>query len=139
MRERFTAIPAAYLILERKDQILLMRRANTGYQDGNYGLPSGHLEKGETPKKAAVREGFEEAGVTLKPELLRLSTMVYNTVGNVGGEHYMAYFFSADIGDQEPLNKEPDKCDEMGWYPKDQLPDNLTPDLKRALENIEKR
>lgn len=63
MPEHHKVFVAAYLVLKKDNRIFLMRRANTGYEDGNYGLPAGHLEKGEQPTDAAIREAKEESGV----------------------------------------------------------------------------
>jgi 8-oxo-dGTP diphosphatase len=41
-------IPASYLFLERDNRILLLRRSNTGYEDGNYSLIAGHVEANES-------------------------------------------------------------------------------------------
>ena len=38
---------AVYLLLIRDGQILLLRRYNTGYEDGNYGVIAGHVERDE--------------------------------------------------------------------------------------------
>ena len=46
-KERFKLIPAVFLIFRRGDEVLLLRRANTGYQDGKYGLVAGHLDGDE--------------------------------------------------------------------------------------------
>ena len=35
---------AVYLILRKADKILLMNRANTGWMDGHFSLPSGHMK-----------------------------------------------------------------------------------------------
>jgi 8-oxo-dGTP diphosphatase len=46
---RHTIIPAVYLILKNsKGQVCLTRRFNTGYMDGHYSLPAGHLDGGES-------------------------------------------------------------------------------------------
>lgn len=37
---KHTLIPASYLILKQGNKILLSRRENTGYEDGNYSLVS---------------------------------------------------------------------------------------------------
>ena len=37
----------ALLLLTKDDKILLTRRYNTGYEDGKYSLPGGHVEKGD--------------------------------------------------------------------------------------------
>ena len=40
-------IPESNLYLLKDDRILLIRRVNTGYQDGQYAPVAGHVEKGE--------------------------------------------------------------------------------------------
>lgn len=42
---------SVHLLLLNKDNILMLRRYNTGYEDGNYSLIAGHLEKNETVRK----------------------------------------------------------------------------------------
>ena len=49
LKDRNKAVPAVYLILKEGDKILLGRRVNTGYHDGDYTVPSGHVEAGEFP------------------------------------------------------------------------------------------
>ena len=44
MAERFAVVPAAYVFLLREGTVLLLRRHGTGFEDGNYGLPAGHLD-----------------------------------------------------------------------------------------------
>lgn len=70
---RFLARSAVFIVLRNNDgAVLLHRRCNTGYMDGRYDLPSGHVEKGEPLLRAAVRELREETGVTVLEEDLRL-------------------------------------------------------------------
>lgn len=61
MKERYETKVAVFLILTRKvngqTEILLQRRCNTGYMDGQYDMAcSGHLEKGESLSRALARE-----------------------------------------------------------------------------------
>ena len=46
--QRFKMIGSSYLLLIENNKILLSRRFNTGYEDGKYSLPAGHVETGET-------------------------------------------------------------------------------------------
>jgi 8-oxo-dGTP pyrophosphatase MutT (NUDIX family) len=64
--DRFKLKAAVYLILVRDNSILLSRRMHTGWQDGNYSLPSGHLDEGESVVSAMIREAEEEIRIKLK-------------------------------------------------------------------------
>ncbi len=50
------------VILEKDGKILLIRRANTGWRDGEYGFPAGHVEANETFLETCVHETKEEGG-----------------------------------------------------------------------------
>jgi 8-oxo-dGTP pyrophosphatase MutT (NUDIX family) len=59
---------AVHIFFIRGGTVLLLRRFNTGYEDGNYSVPAGHLEGDETVVQAAIREAREEIGVELRPD-----------------------------------------------------------------------
>ena len=64
MKERFSVhLTIGLLIINEKNEILMMKRCNTGYMDGMYGLISGHVEEGETFEQTVVREIKEETGI----------------------------------------------------------------------------
>ena len=44
--------------------VILIKRADRGRNPGQWGLPGGRLEDGETPERAALRELREEVGLT---------------------------------------------------------------------------
>ncbi len=133
MTERNKATPAVYLILEREEKIFLIRRANTGYQDGNYNLPAGHVDAGELPTFAAIREANEEVGVTIRLEDVIFAHALYQEKSNPSGDR-VDYFFAAKRWTGEPYNAEPDKCDDTGWFAPDAFPENMTPHVRHAIE-----
>jgi ADP-ribose pyrophosphatase YjhB (NUDIX family) len=57
---------AVHIFLLRDNHVLLLRRANTGYEDGKYSVVAGHLDGGESVTQAAIREAHEEVGITLR-------------------------------------------------------------------------
>ena len=133
MSERNTAVPASYVILECEGKILLARRFQTGYQDGNYGLPAGHVDEGELPLAAAVREAQEEIGIDLQPDTLELAHVAYELPHDETGNR-VDFYFVAKNWSGEPAIMEPHKCDELRWASLDNLPENVIPKVRLALE-----
>ena len=136
-KERHRIIPAAYVILRRGNKILLQRRLNTGYEDGNYGFVSGHVEQGESYQGAIIREAREEAGITLKLEDLRFAHLMHRK--DKGEDNERAdVFFIAERWEGEVKNVEPHKCSDLSWFSIDNLPPNTISYVRLAIENIEK-
>ena len=63
---RFRACVAVYGVLVEEGRGLLMRRAGSGYCDGQLGLPSGHLEGDEDAVRGLGRELREELAITVE-------------------------------------------------------------------------
>lgn len=121
-----------YMMLVKESKILLLRRFNTGYADGMYTLPSGHIEKNESIYEATKRETFEEVGVTVIEEEITLSS-VSERKTNVGT--FYDFFSIATNWDKEPYIAEPNKCDEVAWYDIHDLPKKLLPYVRIAIEH----
>ncbi|HET6924901.1 MAG TPA: NUDIX domain-containing protein [Candidatus Saccharimonadales bacterium] len=135
MRQRFTVVPAAYVIMRRGKEVLLIRRAYTGYFDGYYSFPSGHIDGGESAKTAAIREAKEEVGVVIKPEDLRF-VHVMHRIAEEGDHERVDFAFETTEWQGEPTNVEPDKCDDVQWFPLDALPDTIVPLAREMLEHV---
>jgi 8-oxo-dGTP diphosphatase len=134
-KERFKPYAAAYLVLIKDGQALLLRRFNTGYQDGNYSLVAGHLDGGETAKQCIIREAKEEAGISMRPEDLEVVHVMHRL--SIDKEYFDIYL-RAEKWTGDVANLEPGKCDELRWCDLSNLPDNTLPEVKFALENINK-
>ncbi|MCM0618838.1 NUDIX domain-containing protein [Nocardioides bruguierae] len=62
---------ASVLLIDPRGWLLLQERDEHPRIDPEcWGLPGGHMEPGETPLEAAVRELEEETGLVVAPELL---------------------------------------------------------------------
>lgn len=137
-KERHKVIPAVYVIFRDGDEVLLIRRANTGYHDGDYSLPAGHLDGGEPAVAAAAREAKEEVGVDIIPQDLQLVHTMHRQVDGHDryGHERVDLFFEAAKWRGELKNAEPQKCDELKWSPLKNLPKNMIPEVHFALERI---
>lgn len=134
--ERHRVLLAIFIILRNKDgKILLLRRANTGYMDGKLGLPSGHVDGDEPAELAMVREAQEEAGVTLRPEDLRLVHTMHRKAEE-GTHEYIDLFFETTEWEGEPTNMEPEKCSELLWADPEELPEDMIPAVHAALNAV---
>ncbi|MDX6312799.1 MAG: hypothetical protein QOF44_2263 [Streptomyces sp.] len=132
---RHAEVVDVHLILRRGDEILLARRANTGYADGLLNAPSGHVEGGEDVRAAVIREAYEEVGVVLDAERLAVALVMQHKAP--GGETRIGWFFEARLeeGDgREPVNREPDKCSEVGWFPLEALPDDMVAYCRAGID-----
>jgi 8-oxo-dGTP diphosphatase len=128
--ERFNLILSVYVLLRRDNQILLLRRKNTGFEDGNYGLVAGHVDGNEASSVAMQREALEEAGIIISSDNLRFVHFMHRS----GADERADVFFEAWDWDGEVLNKEPDKCDDLSWFDIDDLPANTIPYIRRVIE-----
>ena len=80
MRARFPV--TVHLLFFRDDKILLLRRFNTGYRDGEYSVPAGHLDGNETARMAAAREAAEEVGVEIDENDILFSSVMHRNEGD---------------------------------------------------------
>ena len=131
MQQRTTFPVTVHLFFFRENQILLIRRFNTGFADGQYSVPAGHLDGGETVIAAAAREALEEIGVRIEPKDISYSSVMHR----LDGDERVDFFVHVQKWDGEMFNAEPDKCDEIRWVNINDLPDNTIPYIRRALKN----
>ncbi|HEY5271308.1 MAG TPA: NUDIX domain-containing protein [Anaerolineales bacterium] len=122
-----------HLFLFRGDQILLLRRYQTGYMDGYYSVPAGHLDGEETVRMAGIREAREEIGVGIDPADMIFAGVFHRHEG----DERVDFFVQVRNWRGEPVNAEPEKCDDLRWADLDALPENTVPYVRRAIENFQ--
>ena len=123
---------AVHLFVLRTNHVWLLRRANTGYEDGNYSVVAGHLDGGESVTQAAIREAQEEVGVLLRPADLAAVGVMHR----ISNDERVDCFFVATTWGGTPVNREPEKCSELRWCALDALPANTVPYVRAGLENF---
>lgn len=128
---RATFPVAVHIFLMQEEQVLLLRRYHTGYEDGKYSVVAGHLEAGETVTQAAQREALEEVGIHIQPRDLR----VVGVMQRKSNDERVDFFFECRQWQGEISNREPDKCDQLAWFSPGALPENVIPYVRRAIDN----
>jgi len=120
MADRFmTRVTVFVIVRNEKGEILLQQRGPNSYLGGYWDFPSGHAELGEALRDTAVRELYEEVGLIVKAEDLRLVHIDQYFIK----VEYIEFIFAADSWSGTPKVCEPDKCTAVGWFAEDKLPE----------------
>lgn len=125
---------AAYAILIKEHKVLLLLRKNTGWMDGNYGLPAGHQEKNEMIKEALIREVKEEIGLDVEQTNLTFYHVMHRNEAGTNNFEYIDFFFKIEYWEGEPKNNEHEKHGGIKWFDLDSLPENIVPNVKGGIE-----
>lgn len=99
-------------VIENAGRLLALRRQGS-HGAGTWGLPGGHQELGEAPAETAVRETFEETGVTV--EATQPLGFTDDQMLEVG-KHYVTLFMQCRWLGGEPKILEPEKASAVAWF-----------------------
>ncbi len=135
-KPKHTVRLASFVVVYEGDEILLHRRCNTGYHDGEYDVPSGHVEEDEMPNVAASREVLEEVGLVVNPADLELYHINTNETETPEAPYLNLLFrvpLSKCIG--TPTIMEPDKCDDLSMFSTITLP-VITNTVRLAVQHF---
>jgi ADP-ribose pyrophosphatase YjhB (NUDIX family) len=123
-------ILAAHTMLLHPGLVLLVRRSNTGFHDGKYGLVGGRFEEGESVRETAARECREEIGVEIdSADLLVVGVAHFASPAGEGVD----FFLTATRWTGVPYPRS--ECDDLRWCALDALPDETIPFVRRAIEH----
>ncbi len=93
-------------------------------------MVAGHADGNETMREAIAREAKEEAGIKINP--LNLEHLL--TMHRWCGDHErIGFYFTAEKWNGEVKNMEPNKCDDLSWFPFNQIPENTIPYIRFAI------
>jgi 8-oxo-dGTP diphosphatase len=126
------------IIYDRDNRIFLAKRGKKSRNEsGKWEFPGGCVEFGETLEHALAREIREEYGFEI--EILSLLGVV-NHILPEEKQHWVSPSFICRITMGTPVIREPDKCDEIGWFSLGHLPENeLTVASRKNLEILRKK
>ena len=121
--------------LTKGNAVLLVRRRNQTFGKGLYSMVGGKLEENETLRQAIKREVFEETALDIPESSFELAHVFHRK----GTEtELISLVFKADISNFSPHNNEPEKHDDMAFFEINNLPENIIPAHKQAIECIAK-
>lgn len=129
---KFNFRAAVYLIMREENKVLLIRRFNTGWMDGMYSLPAGHIDGNETVQTAMSREAKEEINLDILPEDLSVLHIMHRK----SDYEYFDFFLETKKYTGILKNNEEDKCDEIKWFSIDSLPENTLTYVREAFKQI---
>lgn len=129
-------VVAVYGLLRDADRLLLMRRAGSGYHDGELSLPAGHVDGDEDVASALARELREELTIEVDPDACRLALVGHRAPGTAGDHEYLDLFFEVPRWDGEPLIGEPAKCVELSWVDPADPPADTIDYIRAALREV---
>jgi ADP-ribose pyrophosphatase YjhB (NUDIX family) len=136
MKERIKLPVAVHLFLIKAEKVLLLRRYNTGYEDGNYSVIAGHIDGNEHVYNAMIREAKEEAGINILKKDLEIIQVMHRKKEK---EERIDYFFICKEWEGEIKIMEPNKCDELSWYSLENLPKNMVDYVNDAIKNYKSK
>ncbi|MEC0227159.1 NUDIX hydrolase [Paenibacillus alba] len=122
---------SVHVLFYRDEEVLLLKRQNTGFQDGMWSVVAGRMDGNEEVVSAAIREAREEAGVVIQPTEIEVIGVMHRK--NTSSE-WVDFFLIAHRWQGEIRNEEPDKCEQLKWFPVNELPSEMIPYIRAALE-----
>ncbi len=119
------------LFIVRGDEVLMGKRTSK-HGTGEFAGPGGHVDPGENPHEAVLREKSEEAGDDLQIGPLRM--LCVSSLVRYLPKHYIDIGFAAEWVSGEPIVMEPEKLESWDWYPIDALPEPLFENIDKYVE-----
>ncbi|AOZ94121.1 NUDIX hydrolase [Paenibacillus crassostreae] len=122
---------AVHLLFYRNEnEVLLLKRQNTGFEDGKWSVVAGRIDGNEEVIEAAIREAKEESGVDIEPSQLELVGVMHRK--NTDSE-WIDFYLKVESWSGEISNCEPHKCEELTWFKVNEMPENMISYIRTAI------
>ena len=126
------------MILNNQGEVLLGKRNDDAekassdlHGEGTWTMPGGKLDFQETLIDGACRELFEEIGVKVSLDKLKLVSVSDEIVPD---NHYVTVGFLIVNFEEEPKIMEPEEITEWKWYNLDNLPEKVYPPSAKMIK-----
>jgi 8-oxo-dGTP pyrophosphatase MutT (NUDIX family) len=119
---------------EEWEPVLLVRKNKPDWQKGFLNLLGGAVEPNELPEVAAVRELYEESGLSPYPADWRKDKVTVVEMGRIVGDDETVHCFRIFVN-EEPLNPRPSETETVRWFSWQQVKDDsrLLPSLRVVM------
>ncbi|MFJ8372063.1 NUDIX domain-containing protein [Streptomyces sp. NPDC094461] len=133
--ESMTLLVAAVIVHDKATNrvVLLQRSENAKFAQGMWDLPVGKSEPGEPITATAVRELYEETGLTTQPESLKVAHIIHGAWGVEAPNGFLTVVFATHEWAGEPENREPRKHSQVRWIGTDSIPEAFVGTTSQAL------
>lgn len=121
----YIGVAVGIFLINNEGKVFLTKRSKHATNErGTWEIPGGKVHFGETLQEAAIREALEEYGIDIE---LTKQFPAQNHLIPEEKQHWVPTCFLAKIaGTKQPQIMEPDKCDAIGWFAFDSLPEPLS-------------
>ncbi|WP_282942056.1 NUDIX domain-containing protein [Paenibacillus sp. RC67] len=127
---------SVHILFYRNEEVLLLKRQNTGFMDGKWSVVAGRMDGNEEVVSAAIREAKEEAGVDIDPSEIKVVGVMHRK--NTSSE-WVDFYLLVNTWRGTITNVEPHKCEELRWFSLRELPNNMIPYIRKAIEREHKQ
>jgi mutator protein MutT len=130
----YIGVAVGAMIINDEGKLFLAKRSQTVKNErGHWETPGGSVKFGELLEDAVRRELREEFGVEL--DIIQAFPAVDHLIP-ADKQHWVGVTYLANIRPgSTPRILEPDKCDQIGWFALDALPDPLSIITKLNLKD----
>jgi ADP-ribose pyrophosphatase YjhB (NUDIX family) len=129
----------AGILVKCGDEVLLCKRNNNGDLPGQWSIPCGHLNEGETPRQGAIREFYEETYLKADNDIKLLGMITRYTRDGIKVKGLM-YVFLMEVDKKiiPDLNKAKDGGEhtETGYFGVNDLPLHKSDQLGTIVKNL---
>lgn len=118
-----------WALVIHNNKVLLIKNKKRGY----YEAPGGKVENKETAEKAIIREVEEETNIKIS---VVKNIEEYKFHDPKTDTHWTSYGFLAKYTSGTISNSEPEKMETVDWFSITELPQNINPNTKKAIEKF---
>ena len=130
----FIGVGLGAIIVNDKGEFLMMKRGKKCYNEvGAWALIGGALDFGETLQQGIIREVLEETGLTVAVDE---QFPAHDHLLPEENQHWVGNVFVTHVISGTAKIMEPEKCDELGWFTKDTLPNPIAKMSQQPIEHF---